>query len=255
MNRAADRLSGDFSLSNPRGWAPIVVGGSLIAYGLSRRSVGGLLVAGAGGAFALQNVLNGAATGKRQRPTRSSILVSCDPAEAYRFWRRLENLPQFMHHLESVTLLDDGRSQWTARGFANTRYAWTAEIVSEREGEIIAWRSVEGSPMQVDGSVMFRPAPGERGTIVAVALEYRGSPVRLGGALRRIFGRYPSLLLEQDLRRFKALMETGEIPTVEGQTHGPRSMKVAVARMADPTRPIRREWKVMEIAREKRRVS
>jgi uncharacterized membrane protein len=245
MNRAMDRLTGEIEGSNVKTWAPMLIGGALVAYGLSRRSVGGALVAGAGAAFALQATQ--ARDGAAQRQfARANVLVNCEPSRAYEFWRRFENLPQFMHHLHSVNVLDNSRSRWTAYGPANSLIEWTAEIVAERENEIIAWRSIEGSEIQVDGSVEFRSAPGNRGTFVDATIQYRPPAGALGDKIAKIFGKDPAFLMEQDLRRFKALIEAGEIPTVEGQSHGPRSAVVGVARLLDVDRPIPRRRPMRE---------
>jgi uncharacterized membrane protein len=240
-----DRLTGDIEGSNVKTWAPMLIGGALVAYGLSRRSVGGALVAGAGAAFALQATQ--ARDGAQRQFARASVLLNCEPSRAYQFWRRLENLPQFMHHLHSVNVLDNRRSRWTAYGPANSLIEWTAEIVAERDNEIIAWRSIEGSEVQVDGSVEFRTA-GNRGTIVDATIQYRPLAGVLGSRVARSFGKDPAFLMEQDLRRFKALIEAGEIPTVEGQSHGPRSAAVGIARVLDVDRPLPRRGRIRETA-------
>jgi uncharacterized membrane protein len=116
-----------------------------------------------------------------------------------------------------------------------SRVAWDAEITEERENEEIRWRSLESSEMRVDGWVRFTEAWGNRGTLVEV-LTVVDAP---GLAVAKIFGKDPSFMMRQDLRRLKALMEAGEIPTVDGQSHGPRSMKIAAARMMNPDEPVR----------------
>lgn len=236
-------------------WGPYLVGGALVAFGLSRRSLGGSLVAAAGGAFALQGVREQARTTSSQRFARASVTVNAPAAQVYRFWHDLENLPRFMHHLHSVTQLDDRRSKWIAFGPAGSQVQWTAETVADRENEIIAWRSLEDSQVQVDGSVEFRPATGNRGTILDATILYRPPAGRAGDLVAKLFGKDPSFLIEQDLRRFKALVETGEIPTTVGQSHGPRSAVAGIARLMDPDTPIRGEGKITEIAAAKRRVS
>jgi uncharacterized membrane protein len=239
-------------------WSPYLLGGGLIAYGLSRRSVRGSLVAAAGGAVALQGARINATTVSQQRFARASVIVDAPAAEVYRFWRDLENLPRFMHHLHSVSQFDRRRSKWIAYGPASSLVEWTAEIVAERENEIIAWRSLEGSQVHVDGSVEFRPATGNRGTVVDATILYRPLGGRAGDIAAKFFGKDPAFLIEQDLRRFKALIETGEIPTTVGQSHGPRSAIASIARLIDPDRPIRGGWgagKITEMAEAKRRVS
>jgi uncharacterized membrane protein len=236
-------------------WGPYLIGGALVAFGLSRRSLGGTLVAAAGGAFAIQGARANATTALTQRIARASVIVNVPAAQVYSFWRDLENLPRFMHHLHSVSQLANRRSKWIAHGPAGSRVEWTAEVVAERDNEIIAWRSLEGSQVQVDGSVEFRPATGNRGTIVDATIMYRPPAGFAGDIVAKFFGKDPSFLIEQDLRRFKALVETGEIPTTVGQPHGPRSAVAGVARVLDPDRPIGGEGKITEIAEAKRRAS
>ena len=109
--------------------------------------------------------------------------------------------------------------------------------------------------MQTAGYVSFRPAPANRGTLVQTSMELRPSAGALGLAAARLFGKDPSFLVRQDLRRLKALIETGEIPTVEGQPHGPRSAITAFARMANPDRPIRSDARFRDVFEAQRRIS
>ena len=118
---------------------------------------------------------------------QQAITVNRPPEEAYRFWHDFPNLPRFMEHLESVEVTGDGRSRWTARGPAGTKAEWEAEVTEDRPGEVIAWRSVEGSAVDTSGAVRFTPAPGGRGTEVRVELRY--SPP--AGVARQ--GRRPAL--------------------------------------------------------------
>jgi len=252
FERPAQAGSSDFdSLMR---WGPYLVGGALVAFGLSRRSLGGTLVAAAGGAFALQGTRVNATAGTQQA-ARAAVIVNAPAAQVYSFWREFENLPRFMHHLHSVTQLDRQRSKWIAYGPASTHVEWTAEIVAERENEIIAWRSLEDSQVQVDGSVEFRPATGNRGTLIDATILYRPPAGRAGDIVAKLLGKDPSFLIEQDLRRFKALIETGEIPTTVGQSHGRRSAVAGISRILDPDNPVRGEGKITEIAEAKRRVS
>jgi uncharacterized membrane protein len=171
---------------------------------------------------------------QREPVARASVLLNCSPHEVYTFWRNLENLPRFMRHLESVTVTGDRQSQWVAVGPMGARIQWTAEIVNERENEFIAWHSLPDSDSDVDGSVEIRPATGNRGTLVQATIRYRAPHGAVAYRLAKLLGKDPSFLMQQDLRRFKALLETGEIPTTEGQSHGPRNLTAAVMRVADP---------------------
>jgi len=153
-----------------------------------------------------------------------SIAVSKSPEECYRFWRSFENLPRFMQSLESVHQLDERRSRWVARGPMATRLEWTSEITADRPGEEVAWRTLDDSGAANAGSVRFEAAPAGRGTIVRVSLHYSPRGGALGAGLVRLLGHDPQSRIREDLRRFKQVMETGEIPTTRGQPAGRRSL-------------------------------
>jgi uncharacterized membrane protein len=234
-------------------WGALITGGALALIGLSKRSKSGVALATAGGLLSYA----GAKAGTRQREliARSSIMLNCTPEEAYQFWSKFENLPLFMRHLESVTLLSDSRSRWTAIGPLGKRVIWDAEIAFDRKDDVIAWRSLPDSEIYVDGIVKFRNAPANRGTIITVVVVYQPPAGAIGGTLAKILGKDPSFMMRQDLRRLKALIETGEIPTVEGQSHGPRSSAAAFARILNPDDPIKGEGKLTDIANARRRAS
>lgn len=231
----------------------LIGGGSLALLGLSRRSNSGLALAAAGGALVYMGVR--ADRLPRVLVAQSSILVNCSPEEAYKFWRNFENFPLFMTRIEAVTVSSGGQSTWIALGPMGSRIIWDAEIVSERENESIEWQSLPGSALMVDGSVRFEPAPAGRGTLIKVEMRYRPRAGATARVIAKMLGKYPNFVLRQDLRRLKALIETGEIPTIEGQTHGPRSKLIAALRVADPTRPIRPESKVSEVLNAVRRIA
>lgn len=136
--------------------------------------------------------------------------------EVYDFWKRFENFPRFMRHLVSVESLPNGRSRWRAKAPAGMTVAWEAELVEDRHGEWIAWRSVKGSGIQNSGSVRFSPAPGARGTEVRVQLQYSPPAGSVGRGIAWLFGEEPDQQIHHDLHRFKQLMETGEIPLSDG---------------------------------------
>jgi uncharacterized membrane protein len=149
--------------------------------------------------------------GGRTVRARRSITVNRPAEELYRFWRELSNLPSFMTKIESVRVTGPGRSHWIATGPLGLPFEWEAEVVEERENQLIAWRSVAGSEIDTVGSVGFRPAPGGRGTEVTVELEYTPPGRELTAQLAKLVGQAPEQQLRQDLQRFKQLMETGQI--------------------------------------------
>jgi uncharacterized membrane protein len=140
------------------------------------------------------------------------VVVNRPVEEVYRFWRNFENLPRFMDHLESVTVLDETRSHWVAKAPAGTRVEWDASIHNEIENEVIAWRSLEGADINHAGSVHFTPA-GQGGAEVRVVLSYEPPAGKVGVALAKLLGEEPSQQVEDDLRRFKQVMEATEAQT------------------------------------------
>jgi uncharacterized membrane protein len=138
------------------------------------------------------------------------VVVNRPVEEVYRFWRNFENLPRFMDHLESVTVLDETRSHWVAKAPAGTRVEWDASIHNEIENELIAWRSLEGADINHAGSVHFTSA-GQGETEVRVVLSYEPPAGKVGAALAKLLGEEPSQQVEEDLRRFKQVMEATEV--------------------------------------------
>jgi uncharacterized membrane protein len=125
-----------------------------------------------------------------------------------------------MQHLESVREIGEGRSHWVAKAPAGSTVEWNAEITAERPNELIAWRSLEGADVDNSGSIRFEPAPGGRGTIVRAEVEYTPPGGIIGAALAKLFGEEPGQQVEADLRRFKQVMETGEVVRSEGSLMG-----------------------------------
>jgi uncharacterized membrane protein len=143
--------------------------------------------------------------------TKRSLTVNRSPEECYAFWRNFENLPQFMRHLESVTIVDERRSHWKAKAPAGASVEWDAETLEDRPNEFISWRSTEDADVYNAGSVRFERAPGGRGTEVRVELEYKPPLGKLGSKVAMLFREEPGQQVMDDLRHFKQVMETGEI--------------------------------------------
>jgi uncharacterized membrane protein len=141
---------------------------------------------------------------------KKSVVINKSPEELYQFWRNFENLPRFMNHLESVTVVDDKRSHWVAKAPFGTHVEWDAEIIDEAENKTIVWRSLEGSDVDSVGSVAFASANGS-GTQVKVTMAYNPPGGDLGAAAAQLFGENPQQQLDEDLDRFKQLMETGAV--------------------------------------------
>ncbi len=155
----------------------------------------------------------------RKTPTTKTIVVNRDPEDVYQFWSNFENFPKFMNNLESVTTTGNGRSHWKALGPAGKRFEWDAEIVENRPHELIRWRSLPGADVDNDGSVRFERAPGGRGTLVRVNLRYDLPGGIFGTALATLTGSEPGQEVSEDLRRFKQVMETGEVVRSDASIH------------------------------------
>jgi uncharacterized membrane protein len=107
--------------------------------------------------------------------------------------------------------LGDGRSRWRATGPSGTRAEWTSEIVEDRANEALAWQTVDHSDLYHTGKVTFRPAPRSEGTIVTVEMQYAPPGGQVGAALLKLFRKEPGQQVIDDLRRFKQVMEIGEV--------------------------------------------
>jgi uncharacterized membrane protein len=159
-------------------------------------------------------------SGKKGVHASASCIVSAQPDEVYRFWREFTNLPRFMEHLESVTELGEGRSHWVARGPAGMNVEWDAMIVADEPGRVITWRSLEDSDVDNAGAVRFEAAPGGRGTIIKVNIQYNPPGGVVGATVAKLFGEEPNQQLEDDMRRFKQVIEVGEVVVSDATIFG-----------------------------------
>ncbi len=166
-----------------------------------------------------------AVTGSSAKKVVKACTINKSPEELFRFWRHLANLPQFARHLVSVTEGLNKESHWIAKTPSGTTAEWDAVIIVEHENALIAWETKEGSEIKSAGSVRFQPAPPGQGTEVTVQLDYVPPFGKLGAAIAKLYGEEPEIQVEDDLDRFKALMETGGIPTIEGQPAGGKQNK------------------------------
>lgn len=167
--------------------------------------------------------INRSQEGKKGIQAQQSVTVNLPREQLYRIWRNFENLPRFMTHLQRVEVdeANNGkRSHWVAKAPFGREIEWDSEITDEWENEHISWRSLPGSIVNSTGSVHFSNAPGNRGTIVHVSMQYNPPGGSMGAAIAKLSGEEPSQQLKADLRHFKQMMEAGEIPSVEGQPSG-----------------------------------
>jgi uncharacterized membrane protein len=216
------------SVSDAEDWIFLGAGALLLALGTSRRSTVGTWVAMSSAPFLYRGVTGqwpwirdghtstgdtkAALGGNRGIHVRESIRLERPIAEVYQFWRRLENLPSFMTHLERVEETSDRLSHWVAAGPAGFAVEWDAEIINEVDNKVLGWRSLPGSDVATAGSVNFDPVRGGRSTQVSVHLQYAPPAGKAGALVASLFGREPSQTIREDLRHFKQLLEAGEIP-------------------------------------------
>lgn len=229
------------NVNDPERWVSVIFGSALAAYGLKMRSVGGAILGAVGGALVWRGATGrcpvygslGISSAREDHDSNVSVpygkgvrvekavTINAPPEQIYAFWRNFENLPRFMHNLEAVTVHDGMRSHWVAKGPAGSKVDWEAEIINEIPNELIGWRSIDGSKVDNAGSVHFTRV-GDRGTEVKVVLRYDPPAGVLGAAVSRILGEDPAMNVQEDLRRLKMLIETGEVATTEGQPSGRR---------------------------------
>lgn len=225
----------DTNVGENERWISLLAGAGLVAYGLAKRDRVAFGLAGIGAYVAWRGASGfcpvyqafGASTAQRggeQKGTGSKAGVAYQmgirvdhelridkPAEElYRFWRNFENLPRFMHHLDSVQVRDDRVSHWTVRGPAGLKLEWDAEIVNEIENRLIGWRSLPGARVENGGSVHFDTADDGK-TIVRIAMQYNPPAGNVGARIAKLFGEDPKEMIREDLQRFRELMETGAL--------------------------------------------
>ena len=242
----------DTNINETERWASLIGGGSLVAFGLAKRDWKGIGLAALGGGVLWRGITghcelyHALGVNTESRSTHKGtgrhaslpyelgirvdehVRIDKSPEEVYRFWRRLENLPKFMDHLESVEIIDSLKSRWVARGPAGVSVDWYAHIINYVENEVIAWRSLEGSEVANAGSVTFRPAPDYKCTDVKVSLQYNPPAGELGAAVAKLLGQDPKKQIRKDMKAFKELMEHGTVSKT-----GPRSAMVDKARIWD----------------------
>jgi uncharacterized membrane protein len=227
-----------FSQANPDAAGPNVghnerlvsslAGACLLAGGLSSHRKGSLLLAGLGGALLYRGMSGtchlykalGVNTHRRNPATvipaqqgcklEKTVIVNRPASELYSFWRELENLPKVMRHLKSVEAIDRVRSHWVAEGALGKEVQWDAEIFNDAENELIAWRSLPGGDVDTAGSVRFQPIGQHHGTAVTVTMKYDPPAGKVGAWVASLTGSGLEKKIEEDLARFKQLMEAEE---------------------------------------------
>lgn len=152
--------------------------------------------------------------------SRYAVTIGKPQEEVFRFFRNFENLPLFMKDLKEVRVISDKKSHWVVELQAGVQAEWDAEITLERQDEMLAWKSVKGSEVDTSGSIWFSPAPGGKGTVVSLVLDYKIPGGKIAEIITKMTGEDPETLAQLNLRRLKAFLETGEVPTIKGQPSG-----------------------------------
>lgn len=213
-------------------WGAIGAGTILALYGLTRKSLPGIVPLAAGGALIAHGIAATvplserlSRTVTRWRPAGSvslskSVTIGRSAADVYQFWHNVENLPRFMRNLQSVTATGGNRSHWVALAGTAAPVEWDAETTEDVPNQRIAWRSLPGSAVQTQGVVRFVPAPGNRGTEVHVEMTYAGPGGALSKSVAALLVALTAQQVKDDVRRLKEVMETGEIATTSGQPQG-----------------------------------
>jgi len=210
--------------------------------------IGLLVAAGAGAIIATRHEKSGSRrspddapgfTGRRSfgeyDVVGRTVTINRPREELFAFWGDFANLATFMENVVSVHPTgDNGRAVWTIKAPAGRTVDIETEVVREQPGELIAWRSVPGSEIETEGRVAFKDAPGERGTRVSTRIAYKPPAGELGRLVAKLFLREPAIQARHDLKRFKMMMEAGEIATS--------------ARRKDQTRAAKQESKQEEMA-------
>ncbi|RAL25110.1 hypothetical protein DL240_02535 [Lujinxingia litoralis] len=211
-------------------WPLILSGSALTVFAVAkRRGIRQLLMVGVGAGLIYRGISPGFEKGLKRLIANTaatdpveisaSVTVARPADEVFAFWRDPENVPRYLRHIKRVEYLSPTTMRWVAAVPPDMELAWNAEITEERQGEFFAWRSVEGSELVNQGVITFRTTP-EGLTEVHLRLIYQPPGGAFGARIENFFKAIPEQILREELRTFKQLVETGEIPTVRGQSYG-----------------------------------
>ncbi|AUX44167.1 uncharacterized protein SOCE26_056300 [Sorangium cellulosum] len=190
------------------------LGVALLGYAAKRRGLLGAVLGVAGAAVLLKEInsrparrLPGVGAGRQAVEFRRTITVYAPVREVFLAFIQFESFPQFMSHLRQVEMKGDGRMGWTAVGPAGIPVSWDAELTQLVPNEVVAWRSLPGELIESEGIVRLEACP--EGTRVDVTMSYRSPAAELGDAVAMLFGAEPERAMDEDLLRFKGLLEQG----------------------------------------------
>ena len=144
--------------------------------------------------------------------TACAVTINRPSAELYAYFRDFANLATFMKNVERVDVIDNKHSHWVVRAPGGRTAVWDATVTAEVENEFITWQSDEGANVANSGRITFRDA-GARGTVMTATIDYDPLGGTIGKIIAKMFQHEPAVQTRRDLRRFKQIMETGEVVT------------------------------------------
>ncbi len=200
--------------------ARLVIGGTLVGYGLLKRSKTGLVLAAIGGGLAALNLLSNQeeqseeAAPLRKRIVRRGITIMKPQEEVYDFWADPKNLERIFPNIESITPLPDHKWRWLVRPVGSVEFTWESEPILNDRPNTMSWKSVQEAPLEHAGSVIFKQAPGGKGTEVQLTISWLATNMLSGIALP-FLGKGSDWHATESLRRAKQLLETGELSTAK----------------------------------------
>ena len=207
-----------------------LAGGAMAAYGISKRNPAGIALALMGGTLLVRGATGhcpvyqaiGASTVAEDEHVHieDSVTINQPRTALFGFWREFANLAQIFPGIESVIPVGDTQHHWVAHTPDGRKVTWDTEIIAEKKNALITWRTLPDSPVKHTASVRFVTVPHGRGTETRMSIEYTAPGGKLTHSLAQILSSAPETMLHESLRRFKQLMETGEVPTVKGQPKG-----------------------------------
>lgn len=233
--------------------ASLSAGTVLVAAGISRRSLFGLAVAGAGGYLLYDGLKAEQPIALRmwRKPAavnvERSVTIQKSSGEVFDFLRGAANLPRFMSHLEAVEPESENVALFRARGPFGMKFSWKAKITEERTNSSILWQSLEGSDVKNSGRIELNELPADRGTELRFQLNYIPPAGKLGWAVSMMLGKNPEQTVREDLRHLKQLLEAGEFATTSGQPAGPRSRAFQLANRLNPALATPRPAQIVNI--------
>jgi len=198
--------------------ASLAIGAGSLLYGLRRGGVMGVAVGAMGALLTYRGLVD-----DRADTQHFTVHLTIDraPEDLYQFWHGFTRLPQVLNYITDIrSIQGEQRTHWVAEAPGGATVEWDAEVTEDVPNERIAWRTLEGADISNWGSIRFRPAPAGRGTEVELELHYEPPGGMLSKTLVRFLNSMTAEAAREDLRRFKRLMETGEVPTASRAATG-----------------------------------